>query len=139
MKPLFWFKVTKGVICAIIVTFAFLCLFAFLGSRSDDPAKYVALYSNCALFLGCALGGGVAVCGADSKPVHSLICGLACALLVFIPSILFSHWGVDSLLRMVLTVFSALLGGFLLRGREGRTNKRQRVKRRKEIAKKYGI
>ena len=139
MKPLFWFKVIKGVLCAVALTLVLLLLFAFVALRAEDPAKHVALYSNVALFLGCMLGGGISARGAESPILNSVVCGSICAILVLLPSVIFSVWGVDSLLRLALTVLSAILGGILLRDREGRAGKRQSAKRRKAIAKKYSV
>ena len=139
MKPLFWFKVIRGVLCAALVTLALLAFFAFLGVRSEDPAKQLALYSNLALFLGCAVGGGISARGAESPLVNSLVCGLICAAFLLIPSLTISVWGADSLLRVALTVLSAIVGGVLFRDRAGKSMKRKSVKRRREIAKKYSV
>ena len=137
MKPLFWFKVIIGVTVAIVSALLLLLIFSFIGIRSDDPAKHVALYSNAALFLGVFLGGGASARESDSPRVSAVTCGGICAVLVLIPSLLFSQWEANSLLRVAVTVCAAILGSLLLRGREGATKKRRSVKRRREIAKKY--
>ncbi len=139
MKPLFWFKVIKGVFCAVALTLVLLLLFAFIALRAEDPSRHVALYSNVALFLGCMLGGGISARGAELSLLNSVVCGSVCAILVLLPSVFLSEWGADSLLRLALTVLSSVLGGVLLRDREGRAGKRQSAKRRKAIAKKYSI
>lgn len=138
MKPLFWFKVLKGVLCAAVITLVLLCLFAFIGLKSEDPSQHLALYANAALLLGAAVGGGVAARNADAPFISSLLCGVAFAVLLLLPSIVFSEWGAESLLRIALTVAAALLGGIVLRGREGSAVRKQSAKRRKAIAKKYG-
>ena len=139
MKPLFWFKVIKGVFFSTLITLALLSLFAFLGLRAEDPAKHVVLYSNAALFLVCMLGGGMAARGAESPLLNSAVCGAMCAATVLIPSVILSDWGAESLLRLALTVLSSVIGGILLRDRGGRSNRRQSAKRRREIAKKYSV
>lgn len=138
MKPLFWFKVVFGITVAVLSTLALLCLFAFIGLGSDDPARNLTLYANIALFLGVFLGGGISARGTDSPLINALICGGGCAVLVLLPSIVFSQWGADSLLRLVLTVAASLLGAVVLRSREGSTKRRQSIKRRRAVAKKYG-
>ena len=138
MKPLFWFKVMKGTVCAVIVTFAMLCLFTLVGLKADDPALHVSLYANVSLFIGVFLGGIVSSRGADAPFLNALVCGVTCAILLFLPSLILSEWDADSLLRMALTVVSSVLGAVLTRGREGSSVRRQSAKRRREIAKKYG-
>lgn len=138
MKPLFWFKVISGITVAVLSALALLCLFAFIGLKADDPARNLTLYANIALFLGAFLGGGVSARGADSPLITALVCGGGCAVLVLLPSVVFSQWGADSLLRLALTVAASVLGAVVLRNREGASKRRQSVKRRRAVAKKYG-
>lgn len=138
MKPLFWFNALKGVVAAILVMLALVCLFAFIGLRSDDPAKFVSVYASVALFVASAIGGALSSRGADKGSISALICGLICSVLVLIPSLIFSEWGAYSLIRLVATVVAALIGAFLFGRKQKDTAKKQSIKRRKEIAKKYG-
>ena len=138
MKPLFWFKALKGVLCASVITSVLLCLFAFIGLRSEDPSQHLALYANAALLFGVAVGGGVAARNVDAPFISSLLCGVLSAVLLLLPSIVLSKWGAQSLLRIALTVAASLLGGLVLRGREGNAVRKQSAKKRKAIAKKYG-
>lgn len=138
MKPLFWFKILKGVLCASAVTLGLICLFAFVGLKSEDPSQYLAVYANVALLLGAVVGGGVAARNADVPFISSLLCGVLLAVLLLLPSVVFSEWGAGSLLRIALTVTASLLGGLVLRGRDGGAAKKRSVKRRKAMAKKYG-
>ena len=138
MKPLFWFRVLKGVMCAIALTLTVLGVFAFIGIRSSDPQKHLELYANVALILGVTFGAGMAARGADSTLITALVCGTACALIMLVISICFSKFGASSLLRIVFTIAASLLGGGLMNDSGGRSIKKQSIKRRRAIAKKYG-
>ena len=125
-------------LCAIVATLALVCIFAFVGLRSDDPARFAPVYANIALYLGTVMGGGISSRQSDSPFVCALICGVTCAILVLLPSIILSDWGAESLLRLVFTVVAAIVGAFIFRQKEGGAARKQSAKRRRAIAKKYG-
>ena len=138
MKPLFWFKVLKGVASAVLFSCALLCLFTFIGLKMDDPSAFIAVYANVSLFSGALLGGGLASKGSDNWMVNSLISGLIYTGIVLLPSLIVSSWEADSLLRAVLTVVVALCGGAIVQRRTGNSQWRSKSRKRREIARRYG-
>ena len=138
MKPLFWFKVIKGVWFTVLVSGALLCLFTFFSLKMDDPSAFSGLYANVALLVGSFVGGNMAARGEDSGLLSALVCGVICMIIILLPSLMFSSWGADSLLRAVLTVLSSVVGAFIFGRRESRVSGRKSAKKRREIARRYG-
>jgi len=138
MKPLFWYGIIKGVAVAVVSTIVLLCAFTLLSLKADDPGKNLSLYANIVLYVAVALGGAVSARKAEKTALSGVVCGLICMILVLLPSIVFSSWGADSLLRAALTVLSALVGAWLTALGGSRRSSRGDARYRKRIAKKYG-
>ncbi|MBR2459802.1 MAG: TIGR04086 family membrane protein [Clostridia bacterium] len=137
MKPLFWFKVIKGILFAALVSGALLGIFSFLGLRMDDPSAFATVFANVALFMGAFIGGGVASRGDESGILRALVCGVIYMGLILLPSLLFSSWEADSLLRAVLTVLASVIGALLFRRNRDAGHYKRSAKRRRRIASRY--
>ena len=140
MKPLFWYNVLKGVCVAVCVTLLLIGIFAFVGIKADDPSKYSSFYASVALLVGAACGGIIASKGLENWLIAAVVNGVVCTILVLIPSLIFSDWESDSLLKLVLTVGASVLVAVAVRRRTANgtgSSRRESEKRRRAIAKKY--
>ena len=134
MKPLF-FGTLKGITVFLIIASSLLFLLCFAALRFDEPAAFIPLFSNIALFLSAFFGGRFSVSNAAGKLISGLVFGISLALILMIISLLFSSVDGMFLSRMLLTVLVSVLGA--LSGK-----KRDRIKsstiKRKSIVGRYG-
>ena len=135
MRSLFWRRILLGVAAAALASGLLLCIFAVISLRMNDPVKLNGVFANAALIFGAFLGGRVATVREEGRLVNGLVCGALFALAVLLPSLILSEWSSASLLRVVITVISALTGAILFRRGRSRLSARGA---RKRLKKRYG-
>lgn len=134
MKLIFFRKIALGILSGIVISAAFLLIFALVLSKQEDPKKSFELLSFIALAVSSAAAGKVSTLGIENKLVQALVSALAFSVLVLIASLLFSELNSSSLLKMLLTALLTFTGAMI-----GKRNHLgvSGTKRRKAVLKRY--